>query len=1029
MDKGWAGIGDLELEDIQRELVFQLGVYEPRAGRAYTGALHLLYGKRHPGWASLLAYGLRDVIDILADAKIREMEEEKKKEGKDGKKKKETKISRLAWTLDRTTHSKYDLGQEYQALTSIRGMLKDIGHRSSRAQEEMLISKMTEMEGILHRLTMRQTKTNKEVDEIMSMPSTPDRARELVGMIRSGATQYRIISRLPPSWVDCMAEAGFFGDPKKYWAAHRYLYRCTKYPESVARIITSYDAKTVGEKNELYIDILEIARQLAMLPGKYRAAGHVEAIARYLLDGGLSSKFEIDPGRYFDIIYRIYASGGHETATGLLYGALSSPDGRNVWSRHGSMLDRIGRIVREVKGDDLLPLLRTMADLLDMYIDANEDGVSREEASSMSKERLYIADSDENMPDNVKTAMVTHVRDCLYAVGKGSADLHKAMGEISGRKHLVWRRMEMHIYCKFLGFEREMEGHATKYVWQDDVRHEYMELLGRAGSMSDETRRRIQEEIMSGPGREEMDRLYEERGGEVLDRLRAERGEEETDRLRAELERRISTMLDLRRLRRLEAASEWIDEERLDAYIRLSKRYGEERKEEEKVFAGKSTEAVLGIMGSPDSGHTYKTLSEFEEIVRGDPSGASSMAMRIKGADAAVQAKLFAGLEKALRHGVRVDWEGVMPLVQRLVSRLGENDYRVREAVIAACHMLRAVMRGKKDPGPRKQAWKAASELARMRPIYTDRGTEDSMFTRSLNNIEGLSFHIMVLYALWDAGDGLSKRAAELLGKYARDPRVHEASRNAVMGAYMPSLSRIDTGWALGMAESMLSGPAGEAFWNGYVMMNPLYADFFPALARWYDGFLNGAANQRGSRMHMATFSHVLAAYLHGREADDVFEQFRESIKVEESELVDRCVSAVDLAMKSWDDPDIDWDKIGRLWTHPAFIRRDLSVWFIGSRQRGVIKWYARHVNGRSDMDAEFVMTDILVDELGKYASEFPPEVAGILLHMVGRPADKRVPPGIHAVLDELEEAGGEAAKKARTAREMAATLGCGRPA
>ena len=984
MDAGWINTEDLKLTDMQRELIFQLGAHEKRAARAYEGALHLLHGKRHPGWESLLAYGLRDIIDILMEARKHETV---KKEGN---------TKKLARTIDRTTHSKYNLEAEYQALTGIRGRLKCIGHRGSDDQVGELISMTSKMERILHKLTMSQTKANKMLDEIMSMRPTPEMARKIIRMIATGATQYHIVNKLPPSWIDCMEEAGFFKEPGKYWAATRYLGRCIKYPDDVARIITSYDAETVRGNKLLYVDILELALRLGL--------EHAKTVARYLFENGLYSKFERDPGRCFEIIRRMYAGGERDLAAGLLYKALSQLRGPAAQLRYGSVLDRIGMIVKEHSGDGMVPLMRAMADSLDWYIDTGEDGGTSDEDSSMSKERLHIADSDENMPDSVKTAMVTHVRDCLYAVERGGGDLRIAMGAISGRKHLVWRRMEMHVYCKFPGFEDQMIEHALRYVWQNDVRHECRAMLERMESVSEEDRNRIQDAIMSGPGGAELDELYAKHG-------------DKTD-----------TVLGYRRLRLLEAASGWLDGGRMDAYMRLSKKYAGDLEEEEPVIAGKSMEEAFKIMGSRGHRTQYELLDEFLEMIKGDPAGASSMTMRLEGADPAVQAKFFAGIEEAVRGGGKIDWKEVMELVRHVISRLSEDDYRTSGPVAAACNMLRALMAGKRDPGPRKIAWEAVSGLALMPPTVREFGADDEAFTRSINGIKGLSFHIMVLYVLWDTGDGLSRRAREVLDGYAGDQRMHEASRNAVLGAYMPSLSRGDREWALGIAESLLCGHNGAAFWNGYVLRNPPYSDFFTALARWYDEFLNVEGDRRGNRAHIATVHHVLAAYLYGEEADDIFGRFIKSVKAEEAELVDHLVSGIDMAMKSWDDPGIDWGKIKDLWIHEAFLGRDLSVWFMGNKHREVIKDYAKHVERRSVMHAKFDMTEILVNELGGYATKFPSEVAGILDHMVDNPAGGLVPLGIHAVLDELEGAGGEAAEKARVIREKAAALGYDRP-
>ena len=956
-ENGLADTGNLPLTRMQRNLVVQIRSYNPKASDIYTGMLHAVHGKMHPGRTSAIAYGLRDAIDALArtgqedEARVLRMDE---------------RLMLLASVLDRGVRLEDRFGTECQALAGMHSVLGNVAAGRRPAAEEWISSAVSQAEGILYMLTASRPAADKAADAIMSGPPTPDGAAKLVGMMSDETTKHYIIGRLPPSWLDCMADAGLFSDPGKgYWGSHRYLHRCVdEDPDAVAKIIASYDPLTIGENSLLYVDVLEFTLLLD--------AGRAGAVAGRLLEDGLPERFEYDPERYFGVARRMYKEGRHELATGLLRGALSSLEDPGAHGVHEWTRVQLERTVRGCMGGDLMPLVSVMADLLDGYIGEGAGD------TAMSAERPTIADSAKNCTDSIKTAMITHIRDCLAAIGSGGGDLRSAMGIISGRKHDVWRRMEMHVYSMFPDFDEEMAEYAFRYMWEEGVQNEYLAMLGRLGSMQDDVKRRIQSVMMKGPG-----------DGEP----------------------------DPRRLRRLEAAAGWLDVEHLVTYDELAGRNRVPGAPDDAAPSKHDKQRMIDILASYALNPTQEALDEFTDFVKAKPYVASSMGRPVAGADGRIQSKFFGGLEDALRKGGGIDWDGVMPLLGHVASEFSDDAHADSGPAIAACHMLRAFMRRKKDTGPRKDILEVAIRLAGAssgggRASQLDGSAftgslDGSSFAGSLNGVGGLTFHVMVLYVLWDTGDGLAQEARRVIDAYLGKPERHTMSRNAVLGAYMPSLHNVDGAWAGQMTEYALRGPCRDGFWNGYVLMNRPYADLFPVLAKWYDRFLNETGT--GNRMHVATFYHVFTAYMHGTdETTEIIERFLGSV---DPNMADLCIPEVAMAVKTWKGPDVDWGRMEALWTNDVFRGKDLSEWFIGcGMDRGMaIRMYGGYVEWSAAMGAGIRVTDALADELAGYAEEFPTEVGRIIGLLEEIPADGYLPPGLRHIRDALEGGGGPA--------------------
>ena len=999
----------------QRDLVKKLSRYSDDAGRSYKEALYAYHSRGNPDRSSHFAYGLRDVIDLLAK-EGRDTGGSKQDRAESRRPGEKRRASLLVNTFDPITKQKHGQGAKYRTLAEIYKELSNIGHGKEQIGTERMDSMLIEVEGILHELARRQEEINDEVEQIISGGPSAEGAKRLMEMQTSGATQIHVLKSLTTDWLHHMADAGYFEPPEDggHWFSHMYLTGCAiSDPEKVAGIITSYDIKTLERYNSVYTILLEC---ISNLP-----AGSAEKVARHMLENEWHRRFWIVEDYYIRVINNMYLNGNTILAADLLRKALSvpltGPGGLDMpdteyAQTHAEML--VGGILRRAGEIDLIPLLGALADVLDALIRRKGPGGGVSDVdSSMSGTRPSV-ESDPAWPEDMAGSLVTHARDCLSAIAtRDPGRLCAAMEVIAHREHLVWRRVEMLIYQRFPdGFMDRMEDYAVRYLGQEDLDHEYRDMLvSHFSSMSAATRKKIIGMIMGRFGRDRMEGIRKEWG-----------------------DKRAEGYRDGWMMRHLEAVKDCLDAEGMKEYGGLAKKY--ERNENPGSRSSYRIDEArpplgLGPLEGKDADQVFEwikgyepglippdpTLERFSEFVRKNPLESSGRAMELANSDPRVQIKILDGLEKALHEDDEVDWKETMRLVLHICRSGSGTDGLAR----SVCRLL---MEGLERDAPGEetgpQLWEAAGRLA---GIPFDREAWDEQFrkdtdsvTVSLNGIDGLSFHVIVNYALWRHGrgeKGLAREVRDLLDSYLGDPVNQTVSRNGVLGMYMPSLRGLDRVWASGMPGKIREGNTKIAFWDGYVRWNRLSTEVFSDMEAWYGGFLNGEITRglRDGKTYRSTFDHVLLAYLHGiGRSGSMFKGFLEYAKKDPpAGLIDHCVSYIGRVIRSrQDDERFDVKGLDALWTHPAFLKRDLQGWFVGSRmgREWTIRSYARHVAERAKSRAgRLRITRPLVGELGSYAGEFPGIVADCLESMIGNAAGEIIPDGAEGVLDEVARA------------------------
>lgn len=959
----------------QTDLVRRLSSYSVPAAKAYEGALWICRAGPREHMALPLAYALRDVVDHLARV---------------GQDKYERALplrrSRLKALLMRTFGSPAGQGRgcnmHYQILADARDMLNNLVHMSDPGSRDDVFKMMPGVEEALRALATPRTSANTGVDAMMSRTPTPEGARQLISMMSSRATQYQVIGGLDTGWLGCMEDAGLFKDTKMYEAAHLYLCRCAASdPDGAVRIITSYDPWDIRDNPVMYGDLLDCASGLS--------ADHAERILGFMGENKLHDLFVQYPEKYLRAAASLCDKGRCSRAADLARSVLTPENIRHGLYPGSGWLDLPLRQFVDVflKRDPLL-LFGLLADLLETIIQSRGGKVD-DSVSSMSVGLPAVEESELN-PPCLESSVVGHMRDCLTSMG--DPDGLRAALAVAGRKQmLVYRRLEMFTYNAFpSSFDDEVEDYALRYLGHQHLYHEhYVMLKNNYCSMRPRAKRLILEAIM-----------------------RPSDG--------AKSDRKIADLDESRQLRYLECIADCLDDKHYAKYRELVKKHGRDPHPGHLRLPdragpllgpgpldGKDTREAIDIMRRyvPEQGdRPDSVLVGFSYLAGRSPGEFSRHAMDLADASPSTQYEFFRGMGVALQDGRSIDWGGAIKLVQHVAGVFKRDGSTMNEdTALAACSMLEDAFQHA-PPGVelRDDLWAAITgliEASAPDPDYSLDSFENQIrstgmpidaFNTAINNLGGRSFRVMMMYALWfneTGAKGLAPKVRDVLDGYAGGP--HTVSRNAVIGAYLPSLYSRDRGRFRALVGSICAKPpAMMAFWDGLVRRTCPRDDIFTDLYDMHVEFLTGEMSKmpNDKETFKYTFDHFLSAYLYGYDKSGTeFEGFLDSIKEDHPEdLLDHYVCQVGEVVRNVQDPaELDVDRLEKLWKHEVLSKRDLTGWFIGSRaDRGdTIRLYAEYVAGPGSAH----LPHLLLDELGSYADEFPKMVAAILCLIADR--------------------------------------------
>lgn len=1017
----------------QKDLIGKLAKYGDGAVISYRGALHAYYSRDYPDRTSHFAYSLRDAIDILSKYG-RDMDKDKhsitgdrpdKDKGKDkgknkGKGHHAGKEKRKEWfptTFDSLTGQEYGQGDKYDALAEFFKKLSNIGHQKTRISDYEMGSILTEVEDILHPLVRYQDEINGEVDRIIHRGPSAEGAERLMLIQTNGATHIYVTRSLTPDWLHHMAEARYFKNPKEgeYWIAHQYLARCAKFhPEEAAKITTQYSSSTFKDHPDIYFDLVRCVPDLH--------ADHAEAVARHMLDDKWYKMFHTGEESYIKVARHMYLSGRYGIASDMLRCALctTSPDSgefemtRSVMAQRG--LDELVLTVLKGAGKiDLVPMLVTLVDLLDYAIRSGTEGFSdvTDSESSMFWCRPSIERSEDNWICDIVSSLVDHITDCLLVMGAGDPrGMDRAMSLVGSREYLVWRRIEMFVYRRFPDrFSKEAGRHAVRYLGHKLMRGEDRTMIGRCfAGMSDGAKRDILERMDGG-----IDDGWFRRVSTACGREAAE------------------AVQDRWRLRYLGEIKGHLDTRHRETYEGLVKKYGgtdplQDGADHDGDGDGPSgagfrdLDEALGIMAGwePDGSGGDPGTGAFSDVVSGHPLEASRRAAELAESHPDIQEAFFRGLEDAVRRGAGIDWGPVITMMEGACPNISGGAKEGWNAAFEICRMLRrSFSRGIPGREYRRRLWgvvKAITGAAITRQDVYRRTFEvhGDGHNISTNSLGGLSFHVLVLYAIWAAkGDGggkLDRGVRDVIDGYVGDEDIHTVARSSALGRYLPHLHALNRDWTVDMSKKIRESDTINAFWEGYVRRNHMYLGVFSDLRHLYGQFLNADRTPefRSTEMFKATFDHILLAYLYGADgARSMFCSFIRTIDEESPEkLIDHCVFRIGtVARGEYCALEFDACKMEELWRHPVLLKRDLSGWFVGSKmgRKASILMYLEYVRAHT---GRFVLTHMLMDELETYVDGFRDEVFECLDLLVVSAVGESIPHNVIGLVEALERAG-----------------------
>ena len=1024
-----------KLTSKQKDLALQLSRYDPKIEQAYQGAIYAVQQEEDPDRLAHFAYSLRDVIDLLARSKQTESERTK------SLKKQERKIL-LQSVIDPvgkpTDDNRYDrLVNEYAELSSV-------AHRKKKISDEQARNKLLTVEDILYMLTIPQLAINEEIDEIVRRSPSAEDAERLVEMQFRVAAESTVLKKLPEGWLPHMIDAGFFKDPSPIvftggqpdyvnWTPSQYLIKCVNaFPKEVTDIILSCVFKDTKKRNPaVYVDFLTCALDLPI--------DCAEKIGQKMLDEQWHDfiKTYWFAEKYIETMEKMYFNERYDIAIKLAHHAfapklqtsrLPVPDLQNKWMNDENVTAPFDDyLFEEILRDKIPKLMRKnpamitklIATLLEEYIKLGNQGKKIDDKYNDKSDiwRSAIEESTQNWQSDISSILVTHLRDCLLYIGNGDVQkLKDVMSAIHQKDYRIYRRFELYLYVQFPQvFEREIVLSILWYFDKTYIHHEYYNLIKTVFSdLPAHVKQRIFELIDNGFESEKFDQIKNEYNENVA-----------KDR-----EKKW-------RVRHFEPIKDKLDDEHSKIYSKLVEESGvpehpdylsyqtmsiKQPTLEPDLFRDKTADQVFEIVKNytvPKYSFAFydTTIATFRKHVESNPLEYSKKASELELFDVTIQYELFSGLESAVQKDKDIEWEGVLSLVEHIVSSIPHDKNPVSKSydiIQRICSLIEVGF--KKDSigfQLKDRVWKVVKSLVGIGThVQEPEGypnNETNSLEMSINNINGMSFHVVYQYAVWCERHGNMKRilvpeAKQVFEDYLNKKLGgHTVSRHAVLGVFFPNFYYLDRRWIKNILEKIHSSKnEWIAFWDGYVSWNSLYGYVFDDLYKWYNQFLNDGGlirNRKLEQPYKSTIDHAMLAYFYGLDnADSLVEKFLSDAdeldgKGDEDELsIKHCVHHIGMIIKDKDDdPKFNKQKLIEMWKRPSVLQHDLDRWFRDSPldKKTSISLYLNYIKGYRE---KFNLIYASIDALCSYIEGFPQEVADCIEILIDKRLNNYIP-------------------------------------
>ena len=1022
-----------ELTQEQKDLAFQLSIYDIRIEQAYLGSIYAIQQEEYPDRLAHFAYSLRDVIDLLAHSGSEEI-----RANSLDKCNKRRLLQSVIDPLDKQVdvyHSEYGrLVSEYSALSSI-------AHKKKTICDEQVRNKLSAVEGALYTLITPQLATDTEIDEIVLRSPSTKNAKRLVEIQFRMTIKLKLIEKLPESWLPYMINAGFFNDPQpvKYtdnranytnWPPSQYLVKCVNaFPKEVTQVILSCVFKKEERNPAVYDDFITCALNLPI--------DCIEKIGQKILDEQWHDfiKNYWFAEQYVEVMEKMYLGGKYDIAIKLARHAfapklqtsrLPVPDLQNKWINDKNVTAPFDDYLFEETLRDKIPKLmrknpamitKLIATLLEEYIKLGNQGKKIDGKYNDRSDiwRSAIEESTQNWQSDISSILVTHLRDCLLYIGNDDVQkLKDVMSAIHQKDYRIYRRFELYLYVQFPHmFEGEIMLSILWYFDKTYIHHEYYNLIKTVFSdLPARVKQRIVESIDNGFEPEKFDRIKNEYNENVA-----------KDR-----EKKW-------KVRHFEPIKDGLDEEHSKIYSKLVEESGVPEHPdylsyhtvsigqpaiEPDLFRDKTANQVFEIVKNytiPNKSFAFDdiTVATFREYVENNPLECSKKSSELELSDVTIQYALFSGLGHAVEKGKDIKWEGVLPLIEYVVLSVPHSKNYALKFYDPVQSIYSLMDDGfKKDSigfQLKDRVWKVIKPLVEIGTHAQEPegypNDQTNSLEMSLNNINGMSFHVVYQYAVWCERHGNMKRILVPEAKQIFDDYLNKKlsgytiSRHAVLGVFFPNFYYLDQQWIKNILEKIrFDKNEWIAFWDGYVVWNKLYGYVFDDLYSWYDQFLNEKGLIQSlalKQSYNSTMDHAMLAYFYDLDnADSFVEKFLDNAdkldnKNEEIKLsIGHCVHHIGIIIKDT-DPKFNKQKLANMWKRPSVLQHNLDRWFRDSPldKKTTISLYLDYVKGYKK---KFDLVYTSIGALCSYIEGFPQEVIDCLEILIAKRANDHIP-------------------------------------
>ena len=1023
-----------ELTQEQKDLAFQLSIYDIRIEQAYLGSIYAIQQEGYPDRLAHFAYSLRDVIDLLTYSGSEEI-------GANLSDKREKRRSLLQSVIDPlgkqidVYHSKYGrLVSEYSALSSI-------AHKKKTIRDEQAHNKLSAVEGALYTLIIPQLAIDAEMDEIVLRSPSTKNAKRLMEIQFRMTIKLKLIEKLPESWLSSMISAGFFNDPQpvKYtdnrtnytnWPPSQYLVKCANaFPKEVTQVILSCVSKKKERNPAVYDDFITCTLNLPI--------DCAEKIGQKMLDEQWHDFIENDwfAEQYIEVMEKMYLGGKYDIAIKLACYAFAPKLQTNTlyksalldkWIYDKDVVAHFDDYLFEETLRDKIPKLmrknpvvitKLIATLLEEYIKLGNQVKEIDDKYNDRSDmwRSAIEESDQNRQSDIPSILVTHLRHCLWHIRNDDVQkLKDIMNTIHQKDYRIYRRLELYIYTQFShAFKHEIIMSILWYFGNTYMHHEYYHLIKTAFStLPVHIKQRIFESVDSGLKPEEFERIKNEYGENVAKNREKYWKIKHFEPIKDDLDekhRRIYSKL----------VGELGVPEHPDHLSYHTVSIGQPAIEPD-LFRNKTANQVFEIVKNytiPNKSFAFDdiTVATFRKYVENNPLECSKKSSELELSDVTIQYALLSGLGHAVEKGKDIKWEGVLPLIEYVVLSVpNSKNYALK--FYDPIQSIYSLM----DDGFKKDSigfqlkdrvWKVIKPLVEIGTNAQEPkgypNDQTNSLEMSLNNINGMSFHVVYQYAAWCERHGNKKRilvheAKQIFEDYLNKKLSgYTISRHAVLGVFFPNFYYLDQKWIKNILEKIrFDKNEWIAFWEGYVVWNKLYGYVFDDLYSWYDQFLNEKELIQSlalKQSYNSTMDHVMLAYFYDLDnADSFVEKFLDNAdkldnKNEEIKLlIGHCVHHIGIIIKDT-DPKFNKQKLANMWKRPSVLQHNLDRWFRDSplNKKTTISLYLDYVKVyRKKFDLVYTS----IGALCSYIEGFPQEVIDCLEILIAKRANDHIP-------------------------------------